>query len=458
MLRGLGPLGKRLFAAFLAVAIVAIGTLSAASFISTRQGLNAQALSTRQATVDALVVRIENAYSAQQGGTLQNIDYTAVNAAADAAGVRYVVRDAGGDAVASYRIANGMGAGMMGMMGTSTSDRWLDGDITIAGTSIGTVFVWFPTALASVNGESIAFAWIAIAAMVALLAAFLLAWLVSRGIARPLLRISSAARRFADGDRTARTDPKDARAGWELGELARAFDATADNVVRSETARRHIAADVAHELRTPLTVLQAGLEEVRDGLVPADPDHIAVLHAQAVRLGRIVEDLASLAAAETAALSLHLDTVDLAEVASTAMRDVEPLLSATGIHTSVAVESASVHGDADRLHQAATNLLTNCARYCRPGDVVELRVSKDDGLARLSVQDSGPGIPEADIPHVFDRLWRGTHTGDGQGSGIGLAVVRELVRAHNGKVDARRNAEGGMTFTISLPLLGTPSH
>ena len=450
--RWLGPLGIRLFAAFVLVAVASVGTLTAAAVITTTQGVDAREQQQRDATTQAIADRLAKAYTAANGWT--NADLTAADTIAEAANVRYFVR-AGSAIVARGGVGIGMGLGMgMGLASQQVTDspRWTAAEIRSADALVGTLSVGFATALQGAG--AIAWSWIILAAFVALVVAFGLAVFVSRRIARPMLRISSAAQRFANGDRTARTDPQDAASRWELGGLARAFDETAENVVRSEESRRRIAADVAHELRTPMTVLQAGLEEVRDGLVPADAEHLGTLHAQAVRLGRIVEDLASLAAAETAALSMRLADADLAEIARQAHRAALPLLDGAGIASVIDAEhEMPVRVDEDRMHQAIANLLTNAARHCRRGDRVLVTVHRRDGLAECIVADTGPGIPEAEVPHVFERLWRGSASRDTDGSGIGLAVVRELVEAQHGTVHAARNADGGMTFTIAMPLV-----
>jgi len=227
----------------------------------------------------------------------------------------------------------------------------------------------------------------------------------------------------------------------------------ADQVVRAEQTRRRLAADVAHELRTPLAALQAGLEELRDGLVAPDPGRLGGLHDQALRLGRVVDDLAQLSAAESAAVSLHLADVDLAQIAIAAWRSQEPTLRAAGLTLATDIDGPdAVRADPDRLHQAIVNLLANAARYCRPGDTVTLRTGPaDEETAQLQIADTGPGIDPVDLPHVFERMRRGRASMSVTGSGIGLAVVRELITAHCGTVTVESQRGHGATFTIRLP-------
>lgn len=160
--------------------------------------------------------------------------------------------------------------------------------------------------------------------------ALAVSWFVTRRLTAPVVRVASTARALAAGDRGARARID---APGELGDLARAFDAMADDVGHVEQARHRLAADVAHELRTPLTSLQAGLEELRDGYADPSAERLASLHDQALRLGRIVDNLGELAEAESARLSLHLAEVDLTALA-------------------VAERSRAAHGGADRTHQS----------------------------------------------------------------------------------------------------------
>ena len=187
-------------------------------------------------------------------------------------------------------------------------------------------------------------------------------------------------------------------------------------------------------------------------MAPPDARRLTSLHDQSLRLGRVVEDLAELAAAESAALSLRPADLDVAAL----VREVVDAHAATLRAAEVRVrrelaDGVVVRADPDRLHQAIGNLLANAARYARPGDLVVVRVRVDGEQVVIEVADTGPGIPPEDLPHVFDRFWRGRTGAAVAGSGIGLAVVRELVAAHGGTVTAASGPEGGSTFTVRLP-------
>jgi Signal transduction histidine kinase len=215
---------------------------------------------------------------------------------------------------------------------------------------------------------------------------------------------------------------------------------------------------VAHELRTPLAALQAGLEELRDGFAEPTPEGLAGLHDQSLRLGRVVSDLAELSAVEAAGVSTQRTDVDLAQIARDELLVSDPQLRAAGLVVGSQLSGpVRVRGDSDRLHQAVGNLLANAARYCLPGDEVSVVVRVDEHQAMLSVVDSGPGIADDELPHVFDRLWRGRAAQNVAGSGIGLAVAREIVAAHGGTIGAARSEGGGATITIRLPLSPEPA-
>lgn len=446
-LQGLGPLGRRLLVAFVLVALSSVVVLTIAALVGTARGLAATEAEDRAAAAAATASAASDAYA--RAGGWQGADLSAADAVAAAAGARLTVLDAAGAPVRTPD-GGGMGPGM-GMGGMATGRGYVEREVVVDGAPVGSVRLGFG-APASGAVQQIAWAWIIAAATVALVTALVVSWYVTRRISRPLTRLTATARTFAAGDRAARADPTDVGAPGELGELARAFDATAEQVERSEAARRRMAADLAHELRTPLAALQAGLEELRDGLVEPDQERLDALHRQSLRVGRVVEDLAELSAAESASLTLRRTSTDLGRVVEEAVAEARPTLDAAGLTVEAHIDDeVVVIGDPDRLHQVIGNLLTNTARHCRPGDAVTVSVHAAGERAEIDVADTGPGIAPADLPHVFDRLWRGRADTDAAGSGIGLAVVRELVVAHGGTVTVDSDGAHGTTFTVTLP-------
>jgi two-component system sensor histidine kinase BaeS len=444
----MGPLGHRLLVAFVLVALSSVLVLTVAALVGTARGLAATEDADRAAASTAAASAAADAYAGAGGWA--GADLSRADAVAADAGARLIVVDAAGTVVKSP-YGSGMGSGMgMGAMGSGRG--YVGAPVVVDGATVGTVRLGFGTPTSGA-AQQIAWTWIVVAAVAALLAALAMAWFVTGRIARPLERLTGTARAFAGGDRTARSAPADAAAPGELGELARAFDLTAEQVERSELLRRRMAADLAHELRTPLAAVQAGLEELRDGLVEPDAERLAALHRQSLRVGRVVEDLAELSAAETASLSLRRTPVDLAQVASDAVAAARPTTDAAGLIVETRLGSGVVvDGDSDRLHQVVGNLLVNTARHCRAGDTVTVSVGRTSTEAALVVSDTGPGIAAVDLPFVFDRLWRGRADREVAGSGIGLAVVRELVAAHGGSVRVDSDGEHGTAFTVVLPL------
>jgi len=439
--RRLGPLGRRLVLAFSVVSLVAVCLLALAAQQAVDRGLNAS----REAGLWALAVEVRDATSTayREADGWATADLGPALAVAEDAGARVVVRDTSGTVVADRSASRGQGANAP--VGSAA-------DVVVDGVVVGSVEVGYQggggagmAARAEARGRDIAWSWIVGAAALSLGLAVLAGWAVTRWLTGPLTALTTTARSFARGDHTVRAD--DLGAG-ELGDLARGFNDAADSMERSAQARRQMAADVAHELRTPLTALQAGLEELRDGLVEADTATLSRLHDQSLRLGRVVADLGILATADDLP-SAQPGRADLAQIVREELAARAAELRAAGVVIgTVDLQPVQVLADTGRMHQVVGNLLANCARHCRPGDHVDVTVGRDGPAAVLRVSDDGPGIPAADLPRVMDRYWRGADPRV-SGSGLGLAVVHEFVTAHRGKVEV--TSTDGTTVTIRLP-------
>jgi signal transduction histidine kinase len=175
------------------------------------------------------------------------------------------------------------------------------------------------------------------------------------------------------------------------------------------------------------------------------------LHEEVLRLARLVGDLQTLAAADAAALNLTLAPIDLGEIAGAALDSMTSRFEGAHIQVRRNLHSATVLGDPDRLRQVVLNLLTNAAKFTPDRGRIEVTVEPAGGLVLLTVADSGVGIDAENLPHIFDRFWRGRNSAGKPGTGIGLAIVAGLVRAHHGNISVDSEPAAGTTFTVSLP-------
>jgi two-component system, OmpR family, sensor histidine kinase BaeS len=284
--------------------------------------------------------------------------------------------------------------------------------------------------------------------------ALLAAALVTPRLTRPLRRLVGAVEGIGR-DRPPRAGPLPAAPG-ELGTLAVAIDRLAADLGRQEELRQGLVADVAHELRTPLTILLGEAEALKDGIVQPDRERLSSLHEEVQRLARLVEDVDTLAAAGAAGFGLRRELVDLAEVCGAAIAGAETRSADAEVRLRTDLDGAVVHADRRRMEQVVRNLLSNAVKFSPPRSVVTVRVRDEGGSGVLEVCDDGPGIPSDELPHVFERFWRGRHADVVGGSGIGLSVAEEIVAAHGGEVRVENRAAGGLRVTVRLPLAQLP--
>ncbi len=274
-------------------------------------------------------------------------------------------------------------------------------------------------------------------------------------------QVMAAADKVAEGDFTVRVLEKEGRSGRRHGRfarLARSFNQMTAALQQADEQRRNLTADVAHELRTPLHIIQGNLEGILDGVYEATPEHIQATLEETHLLARLVEDLHTLAQAEAGQLSLHLAPVDITELLADAQTSFSGLAEEKGVKLTVTFEGKpaelTINGDAGRLDQVLGNLVSNALRHTPPGGDVTLHAARLDGMVQIAVQDTGEGIPEADLPFVFDRFWRGDRArsrADGSGGGLGLAIVKQMVLAHHGRVAVSSQPGEGTIFTLSFP-------
>ena len=329
---GLGPLGRRLLFAFVLVAVSSVVVLTVAALIGVGQGFEVATQVSHEKAAANAAAAAGDAYRTASGW--DGADLGRTSAVAAAAGAKLFVLDASGAPVGGTGSGGGhIGPGQGKGTGPVGGQGVVNASVVVDRVSVGTVRLVFETGGGN-QARDVAWSWIAVAAVVALLVALLASWVVTRLIARPIQAMTSATRAFTEGNRQARAG---VHGPGELGELGRAFDLMADTVARSERDRRNLTADVAHELRTPLAALQAGLEELRDGLVEPSAEGLAGLHDQSLRLGRVVSDLAELSAVEASGVPVQWTEVDLTQVASDELAVHESQLRAAGLGVSLSL-------------------------------------------------------------------------------------------------------------------------
>ena len=277
--------------------------------------------------------------------------------------------------------------------------------------------------------------------------------LLARRVAAPLSEVIAAAQAVTAGNLSARVKvqgPDDLKA------LSDSFNRMASSLEHSDQERRNMLADIAHELRTPLTIIRGRLEGISDGIYPLDEAHLVPLLEETNILERLIEDLRILTLAETRQLNFDTCQVDLRDLALHVINLFEAVANDSGIQIEISPGAClpPVMGDPKRLEQVIGNLVGNALHYAPPGSHVRITFRVDESGVALMVNDEGPGVPEEDLPHIFDRFWRGekSRARVSGGAGLGLAIALQLVEAQKGKIWAHNLPEGGLSVGFWLPV------
>lgn len=273
-----------------------------------------------------------------------------------------------------------------------------------------------------------------------------------RRISVPLGDLLEAAGRIAEGDyspRVAERGPSEVRA------LARAFNGMAARLEVTEGQRRDLMADITHELRTPLTVIQGNLEGILDGVYSADEAHLKSILEETQILSRLVDDLRTLALAESGALQLKKEPTDLTVLIGETVSAFRAQADAEGVKFDIQVDAAEhlLNLDPERIRQVLSNLIANALRYTPPGGSISIkyRIISTGGSeqAELTVADNGSGIAPDSLPNIFNRFYKSR---DSSGTGLGLPIARHLVEAHGGTINAESDPGKGTIIRICLPV------
>jgi two-component system, OmpR family, sensor histidine kinase BaeS len=294
---------------------------------------------------------------------------------------------------------------------------------------------------------------LALAAGVLLLVTAVLSFPLTRRLVRPIKALAAATQEIGSGRYETRIP---VRSSDELGRLAGQFNEMARTLEKNEKARRQWIADISHELRTPVAVLQGEVEALLDGIRPVTPERIRSLHGETLRLNRLVEDLYQLSLSDLGALTYRKEPLDPADLLRSIAETYRTAFQNKGLGFSLQLpthHTPPVFGDRERLIQLLANLTENSLRFTDPGGELGITLRSGDGRVLIEFEDSPPGVPDAELEKLFDRLYRleGSRSRASGGAGLGLAICKNIVEAHAGTIGAQASPLGGLLIRISLP-------
>jgi two-component system, OmpR family, sensor kinase len=294
-----------------------------------------------------------------------------------------------------------------------------------------------------------------IGSVIAVSMAGLAGWLSTHRALAPLESVTNTALQITRADDLSRRISYQGPKDDEIGQLIHAFNQTLSRLENLFNTQRRFLADVGHELRTPLTVIKGNVDLIRR-IGFADQESLDGIESEVDRLTRLVGDLLLLAQAESGKLPLDRRLVELDTLLLEALQQMS-VLARDRLQLKLGeIDQVLVSGDPDRLKQVLVNLVGNAIQYTPSGGEVVLSLSKSDNQAKLTISDTGPGIPPEDLPHVFERFYRAeksrTRSLDGKGFGLGLSIAYWIIKNHHGRIDVNSHQGKGTTFCIWLPL------
>jgi signal transduction histidine kinase len=283
-----------------------------------------------------------------------------------------------------------------------------------------------------------------------LIGAFVFATRNLRRMSRPLDELVEASNKVAEGDYSVRVD---VRGTPEIRSLLHGFNSMAERLQLNDHQRRAMLADVSHELRTPITVIQGNVEGILDGMYPADETKLRSILEETQILSRLVDDLRTMALAESGSLQLKREPTNLAQLIQEVITSFETQSAEKQIKIDANLpELDDLNIDPLRFREVLNNILSNALRYTpRDGEINVSLTATGSGVERsvtVSIQDSGPGIESADLPYVFDRFYKSSDSG---GMGLGLSIAKYIIEAHGGKIWAESESNQGTRISFTIP-------
>jgi len=290
------------------------------------------------------------------------------------------------------------------------------------------------------------------AALMAVLISVILSFVLSRYISKPIKSLTGAVHAMAEGDLDQTIQLGNTP---ETQELSGTFNYLAQRLKEVEELRRNMISDVAHELRTPLTALQGYVEGIEDGVIKPTKKNLRVIYEETTLLSRLVKDLQELSYLEAGQLSLEKKATDIRSLVSQTMESQSAQIKKTGVEVKIRIvdDLPILEIDKDRIRQVLINLVSNALRHSPEKGIISVNISKNPDSIEFTVSDNGKGIPEKDLPFIFERFYRAEKSRQRQlgGAGLGLTIAKKLVEAHGGSIWAESKVGKGTQVHFTLP-------
>lgn len=287
-------------------------------------------------------------------------------------------------------------------------------------------------------------------ALIVIFIVTILSFILSKKISDPLIKIKNAALDVSQGNYKQNIKIK---GNDELSELSTAFNLMSKKLFKLEEIRKESASDLAHELRTPLTTIKGYLEAIEDGKLKANSENIKEMQEEAERMTDLIEKLNEFAEAQNKIFNFKKENINLTKLLNRVIKQQKKIIEQKSINLKIDLaDNLNFRGDKNSLIQIFTNVIENAVKYNKKNGKIIIKSQKNKKTIKISIKDTGIGINKEDLPYIFERFYRAdkSRNSKNQGSGIGLAVVKELLKAHQGEIKVKSSAEGTI-FIIILP-------
>lgn len=454
---------KKLFLSTIALILLTlILSMLSVNFVFQRQFSN-YLTHTTEATLEQLPTRLSSIYLSKGGWDPQALDDLAHTLPI---GTEVLLNDPSGRQIATLinpmesMMHGGMAMGMgMGMSMGYSVQEWKTKTLTVSSPEgvLAIALVRYPASARILNPEDISFVTavfhsLLLAGALSLLIGALLSYWTSRRISSPLIRLTQAVHRVGEGnlDEHVAITTRD-----EVGQLASAFNTMTDNLKKQEHLRKQFTADIAHELRTPLTSIRSYIEAFQDGVLEPDKENLKIINEEIERLVSLSSDLKDLNVAEIGALKPNFQSTDLGELLDKVVQKLYPLIQEKEILLDWKKPTSPLilQGDEHLLTRLFYNLIHNAYKYTEAKGQIQITFEDRSNEITLRIQDSGIGIPQEDLPYIFERFYRAdkSRSRETGGTGIGLALVLQIVQLHHGTIQVESQLGQGSQFTVVLP-------